>query len=42
LSQPRSDRVLKDVLRNALELTMAADEVIVALVLPEWLPGQAK
>ena len=42
LSQPRSDGVLENVFRNALELVVAAHEVIVALVLPEWLPGQAK
>src|SRR6516165_9667542 len=38
----RPDRVLKNIVLDALELFLAADEVIVALVLPEWLSGQAK
>ena len=42
LGQPCSHRVLKSVFHNALELVLFADEVIVALALPEWLPGQAK
>jgi hypothetical protein len=41
-SKARSNWISEYVVFDALKLVFAANEVIIALVLPEWLPGQPK